>query len=191
MIIDLILHRRSTVAFSTKPIEQEKITELFEAAQLSTSSSNLQPWRYIYATQDDQQQFQLLFECLVPGNQRWVKNAYMLVLSVAEESYKYEDAYRSNKYAWHDVGTSMGMLMVEAAFLGLVTHPMGGYDAEKARTNLDIPEMFAPVAMIAVGYPGTTDGLSDDLVKREKSERKRKPLDEMLFRGKFRKVITT
>jgi nitroreductase len=191
MIIDLILNRRSTVAFSSKPIEQEKIKDLFEAARLAPSSSNIQPWRFIYATQDDKEQFQLLFDCLAPGNQRWVKNAYMLVLSVTEESYKYKDVYQSNKYAWHDVGTSMGMLMVEAVYQGLVTHAMGGFNHEQARLKLDIPELFSPVAMIAVGYPGTTDGLSEDLIQREKSERKRKSFDEVVFRGKFKKIITT
>jgi len=190
MIIDMILNRRSTVAFSSKPIEQEKITDLFEAARLAPSSSNIQPWRFIYATQEDKEQFQVLFDCLAPGNQRWAKNAYMLVLSVAEQSYEYKDVYQSNKYAFHDVGISMGMLMVEAAYLGLVTHPMGGYDPEKARKDLDIPEMFTPVAMIAVGYPGTTDDLPEDLIKREKSERKRKSLDEIVFRGKFKKIIS-
>jgi nitroreductase len=187
MITDLILKRRATIAFSPKPIEEEKITALFKAAQMAPSSSNIQPWRFIYATQDDKEQFQSIFDCLYPGNQRWAKNAFMLILSVAEMSYRYEDKDLSNKYAWHDTGTSMGMLMIEAIHLGLVTHAMGGYDAEKAQQILNIPKPFSPVAMIAVGYPGTTDGLPEDLVKREKSERKRKPLNEIVLKGKFEK----
>jgi len=190
MITDLIANRRSTVAFSNKPIEQEKILALFKSAILAPSSSNLQPWRFIYATQEDKEAFQRMFDCLTPGNQRWVKNSYMLVLSVTEEKYKVEDVIRSNKYAWHDVGISTGMLMVEASYLGLVTHPMGGFDAAKARQSLNIPEEFSPVAMIAVGYPGTTDGLSEDLVIREKSERRRKPLNENIFWGKFKTSVT-
>jgi len=183
MIIDLLYKRRSTYAFSKRTIEPEKIADLFEASHLAPSSSNIQPWRYIYATQDDEG-FQLLFDCLAPGNQRWVKNAYMLILSVAEMSYMREEASHINKYAWHDTGVAMGMLLVEAAHLGLVTHPMGGFDPEKAQSNLNIQEPFSPVAMIAVGYPGTTDGLPEDLIKREKTERKRKPVGELV-----RKVI--
>ena len=185
MVIDLISKRRSTYAFTTKSIEQEKLNSLFEAAHLAPSSSNMQPWRYIYATQENPEEFKLLFDCLSEGNQRWVKNAFMLILSVAEMSYTYKNEHFPNKYARHDVGTAMGMLMIQAASMGLVTHPMGGFDPEKARINLQIHEPFEPVAMIAVGYPGTTEGLPEDLVKREHSERKRKPLDEIVFRGKW------
>jgi nitroreductase len=185
MIHELIFNRRSAYAFSAKPLEKEKIKELFEAAHLAPSASNIQPWRFIYATRDDANEFNLLFDCLDEGNQRWVKNTYMLMLSVAEITYTYKNEQRQNRYARHDVGTALGMLMVQAASLGLVCHPMAGYNLEKARQNLNIPEFFEPVAMIAVGYPGEIDILPEDLKKRQTSPRNRKPLNEVVFKGKF------
>jgi nitroreductase len=185
MINDLISKRRSVFAFSTKPIEQEKINAIFEAAQLAPSSMNVQPWRYVYATQDNKEEFKVLFDCLAETNQRWAQNAYMLVLSVTELSYVHNNKEHVNKYAWHDVGAAMGMLMVQAASLGLVCHPMGGFDAEKARKDLKIQELFAPVAMIAIGYPGNIEELPEDLKIRQQTPRNRKPLSEVVFKGKF------
>jgi len=185
MVHDLISNRRSVYAFSTRQIEPDKINALFEAAQLAPSSMNIQPWRFIYATQDNKEEFQLLFDCLAESNQRWVQNAFMLVLSVTEESYIYKNNNQINKYAWHDTGTAMGMLMVQAESLGLVTHPMGGFDHEKARKNLDLREPYVPAAMIAIGYPCNIEELPDDLKRRQLSARNRKPLAEVVFKGKF------
>jgi nitroreductase len=183
MILDPIKTRRSVLAFSTKPIEEGIVRTLFEAAQLAPSSNNNQPWRFIYATQDNPEEFKTLFDCLVEGNQRYVKNAYMLVLTVAEMISSYKNT--PNKYAWHDTGMASILFMIQAQSLGLHTHPMGGYDAGKATAVLHIPEPFQPVAMIAVGYPGQIQDLPEDLQKRQLSPRNRKPLQEVLFKGKF------
>ncbi len=48
-VMDLIKDRRSRRAFSDKPVEQEKIKSLFEAARWAPSSINDQPWTYLYA----------------------------------------------------------------------------------------------------------------------------------------------
>lgn len=183
MILDPIITRRSAVAFSRRPVEKEKLTAIFEAAQLAPSSNNTQPWRFIYASQENPEEFKALFDCLMEGNQRWVKNASVLVLTIAETISSYKNL--PNKYAWHDTGMASVLLMVQAQALGLHSHPMGGFDAEKARIDLRIPEPYQPVAMIALGYPGSINDLPEDLQKREASPRNRKPSEEMVFRGKF------
>jgi nitroreductase len=58
---------------------------------------------------------------------------------------------------------------------------MGGFDAEKARQRLSIPEGFEPVIMFAVGYPGEPESLPDDLRKREQAPRSRKPLQDFVY----------
>lgn len=185
MILDPIKNRRSVLAFSTRPIDKEIQRVLFEAAQLAPSSNNTQPWRFVYATQANPDEFKVLFDCLFEGNQRYVKNAFMLVLTIAEMISTYKNT--PNKYAWHDTGMASVLLMVQAQALGIHTHPMGGFDAEKAKTVLQIPDPFQPVAMMAVGYPGEIQDLPDDLQKRQLSPRNRKPLDEVAFNAKFGK----
>jgi hypothetical protein len=49
-VVDLIQQRRSRRAYADTPVEQEKINSLFEAARWAPSSSNEQPWVYLYAT---------------------------------------------------------------------------------------------------------------------------------------------
>lgn len=187
MILDSIFNRRSVLAFSNQVVEEEMLRILFEAAHLAPSSNNNQPWRFIYATQENPAEYKLLFDCLMEGNQRWVKNAPVLILSIAETISSYKNM--PNKYAWHDIGMASVLLMVQAQALGLRSHPMGGFDPEKAKNDLQIPEPYQPVAMIALGYPGRVEDLPEDLKKRETSSRNRKSLEEVVFRGKFRGLI--
>ncbi len=178
----LLQKRRSPVAFSTRTVEEEKLIRLFRAAQWAPSSSNEQPWRFIYASAGNREEFGRMFETLADGNKKWVKNVPLLILSIAKKETSRGSA---NYYARHDVGLAVGSLIVQAMDMGLYVHQMGGFRKKDAAEVLGIPEEYEPVAMIAVGYPGDPEELSADLKEREKAERTRKPLERIVFRGKW------
>ena len=100
-ILDVISNRRSPLAYASKPVEPEKIGALFEAARWAPSSYNEQPWHFIYAVQEDQDEFQLFLDCLLEGNRVWAKDAPLLVLSVARMNFARNN--RANRHAFHDV----------------------------------------------------------------------------------------
>jgi len=180
-IHELITSRFSPLAFSHKLVEPEKITALFEAARWAPSSFNEQPWRFIYAVRKNRPEFEAMLDCLVEDNRIWAMHAPMLVLSVARMNFSRTD--KTNKYAFHDVGLATSNLLIQATFMGLVAHPMGGFSVEKARQNLLIPEGFKPVAMIAIGYHGNVNDLPEDLKSRELRNRTRKPLQDIVYPG--------
>ena len=178
-----IILRYSPIAFSDRPVEQEKITALFEAARWAPSSFNEQPWRFIYALRENQTEFESLLDCLVQENRIWARKAPMLVLTAARMNVTRTG--RPNKYAFHDVGLATGNFLIQATFMGLAAHPMGGFSVEKAKQNLLIPEGFEPVAMIAVGYHGDVDDLPEELKSMERRERTRKAMQEIVYSGKM------
>lgn len=184
MIIEAIHNRKSGFAYSDKAIESGIIKLLFEAAQLAPSSMNIQPWRFIYANQSEPE-FQLILNTLAEGNQRWAKDASVLVLSVAQVEYTHKDKLTHNAYAWHDTGMANALLMIQAARMGIVSHPMGGFDHQKASENFNLTKEYEPVAVIALGYKGDESKLPEDLLKRQNAPRSRKPFNEVVFKGKF------
>ncbi|MEO0226018.1 MAG: nitroreductase family protein, partial [candidate division WOR-3 bacterium] len=46
-VFETIKRRRSVRRYQSRPIEEEKILTLLEAARLAPSSSNTQPWHFI------------------------------------------------------------------------------------------------------------------------------------------------
>ena len=58
---------------------------------------------------------------------------------------------------------------------------MGGFSADKAREQFDLPADIEPVTMIAVGYPGDPDQLPDNLKESELAQQKRKPLKDLIL----------
>ncbi len=179
MIIEPINTRRAHFSFSGEPVEQEKLLAVLTAATLAPSAANNQPWRYFYAIQGTPG-FELLASCLDEGNRRYAGKAGVLILSVALMRYNYKERVINNTHAWHDTGLANAMLMVQATSMGLKTHPMGGFDGDKARNAANLGPDTEPVVMIALGYPGDETVLPPDLAKRQSANRNRKPLDEVV-----------
>jgi nitroreductase len=83
----------------------------------------------------------------------------------------------------HDVGAATANLLLQATALGLVAHPMGGFDGARLLREFAVPEGFEPLAMVAVGHPGDAALLSERNQARESAPRTRAPLGERFFEG--------
>lgn len=177
-IHELLAERWSPLAFSDRPIESDKLGSLLEAARWAPSSFNEQPWAFLTATQQDASGFERLASCLMDGNS-WARKAPVLMLSVAQLTFARNG--RENRHAFHDVGLAVGSLMVQAQSLGLSLHQMGGFDVERARETLGIPEGFDPVAMIAIGYRAEPETLPEAQQERERAPRTRKDAASIMF----------
>jgi nitroreductase len=175
-VINEIKDRRSYRSFSNEEVSEHDIKLMFTAAQYAASSNNAQAWKY-YATKKGTDSFNRLLDCLAPGNQSWAKNAPLLILSTAQKHYPNGNEYT---HAWHDVGLANSHLVLQATALGMFGHMMGGYSAEKAIQVVDLPDSHEPVCVIAIGYRGDGNELTDSFKERENSDRIRKSLNEVL-----------
>ena len=182
MIHDILKNRYSPRAFSDKKIENEKIISILEAARWAPSSSNEQPWRFIIAEKSDTDNHQKIVDVLSDGNKSWAKNAPLLILSITKLVSRNN---KINRYAYYDIGTAAAHITFQASVLGLYVRQMGGFNPDKARVLFNIPEMFAPVSVIAVGYKGEVLNLPENYRDRETAVRTRKNLDEIVFTNSF------
>jgi nitroreductase len=142
---------------------------------------NEQPWSFILATKADKSDFDRLLGCLVEFNVQWAQHAPVLLLSAAKLTF--ESTGELNRHAFHDVGQAIANLTFQAMVSGLVVHQIAGFDVEKARREFLIPQDYEPVAVAAIGYPGSSAGLPEKLRKKDASPRKRKPLTSFVFEG--------
>jgi nitroreductase len=182
----LVEKRYSPRAYDSKKLSIETIESLFEAARWAASSRNSQPWRFICATPDQNETWQKLFNCLIPFNQEWVKDAPLLVMALVQKIDPEQNSER--KHVAYDLGLAMGNLTVQAEHLGIHLRNMGGFSADKAIANFKIPEMYEPIVMFAAGFLGDEKLLDDHLAVPKGDDRSRKPLDQLIFNGDWSKM---
>lgn len=171
-IHELLQVRWSPRAYDpTRTVSREQLLSLFEAARWAPSSNNGQPWRFILATRDNPEAYDKLLNVIVEGNQKWAKDAPVLVLNITKNvDYK----GRPSKNARHDLGQAVAHLTIQAAAMGLMLRQMGGIEADKAREVYGIPEDYDVLNAMAIGYP------SDEAVQTMKP-RTRHPLASFVF----------
>jgi nitroreductase len=165
---------------SGEPVSKEELMTLFEAARWAPSSSNRQPWRFIYALQGTEN-FEKFFSLLDEGNKEWCAKAGVLVVVVAKTTKN--DGSPARTYAF-DAGAAWENLALQASSMDLVCHGMSGIDFVRAKTELGVPDDYAVQMMIALGHPGRIEDLSERNQAREKPN-DRRPLSETVFEGKF------
>ncbi len=185
--LDEHLRRRwSPLAFSGELLSQEELGSLMEAARWAPSSYNGQPWSFIMATRDEVEEFGQLASCMVEANQAWANAAPLLILAVARK--EFERNGKPNAHARYDVGQAAAYLTFQATTMGLFVHQMAGFVPDRARELYAIPETHDPVAMMAVGRYGDHEKLAPEHRQREMAPRERKPLQEMVYTGRFGRV---
>lgn len=182
MIHPLIADRWSPVAFSERPLGQEVLKALFEAARWAPSSYNAQPWKFMVA-QKGEELYPVLFDLLNDANKQWAFTAPVLVLGMAELVPPGRSS--ANRFAFHDTGMAVANLLLQATASGLHVHQMGGYDVEGAKKVLNLPGNYEPTAMMAIGYKGDPSVLPKEIASREKKERTRLSIEDFVFARKF------
>lgn len=183
MIHELLEKRYSPKAFTNEKPAEETLITLLEAARWSPSSMNEQPWRFIVGVKNEGDTYDKIFETLADGNKLWAKNAPVLILSITSDFYQRNG--RPNSHAGYDLGQAIANLTFQASAMDLYVHQMGGFSAERATELFRIPEGYTPMSVLAIGRLGNSEDLPENVRPADKSKRKRKELEEIVFENYF------
>lgn len=181
----LFVERWSPRAFTGEEIGQSELDTLFEAARWAPSSYNSQPWRFIYGRRGTPA-FETLFGLLSAYNQQWARHAAVLIVAVSARTFVRPGTSevlvaRSHSF---DTGAAWANLALQATRLGWHAHGIGGFDVERARAVLGVPEGYELEAAIAIGRRGEKSILPEAFHGGE-SPNGRRPLAETVFEGRF------
>lgn len=180
-VLPLFLERWSPRAFDPRPIDDDSLMSLFEAARWAPSAFNVQPWRFAYAKRDDAGWSDFL-GALIPFNRSWAQNASALIYILSDtKTDRNGERVPSHSHSF-DAGAAWMALALQATSMGLIVHAMSGVDFDAARRVVNAPEDFRVEAAVAIGYRGDKASLPESLQQRE-IESGRRPLSETVFRG--------
>jgi nitroreductase len=176
-VAETVRRRRAYRVFDPRPIEEEKIRAMIEAMRLAPSCNNNQPWRVVICAGDSLSRVK---ECLNKGNV-WANTAPLIMVVSGKPS----DDYRANEgrdYYLFGCGMAVGEMLLQATELGIIAHPIAGFDPVKVRAALGIPIDLVVISLVVCGYPGTDESLLSDKQKVQQRERpERKSIGENFF----------
>ena len=145
-VIEVIQKRYSCRAYIDKPVEQDKLDQIFEAARQAPSAKNLQDWRFVVVT--DKKIKQQVAGCTNHQESFVLAGAIIAACSVCKEIMKC-----GQQIAPIDVSIALEHIALMATELDLATCWIGSFDAEKVKQILAIPKDIAIIELMALGYP--------------------------------------
>ena len=173
----VFLDRWSPRSFSDKPVTEEELAAVFEAARWAPSWMNNQPWYFVYET--DGSDRQAILDVFMERNRDWARAAPVVGLVIARTELEGMMA-RTRDF---DTGAAMMSLNIQATMLGLSVHMMGGIDVDAAHALIVLePEVGSVVCGFVLGHRGDPVVLHEKLQAREYPS-SRKPVSEFAIKG--------
>ena len=179
---EAIQKRRAYRSLEPVEITLDLILEIAKTAQVAPSCMNKQPWRFIFVK--DKEQLQKLFMVLTPAN-KWIEKASMMIAVFSQP--ENDCMIRERNYYLFDTGMAVGLILLRATELGLVAHPIAGFDEEKAKEIVGIPKEMRLITFINVGKKSDDINpvLSEHMKLGEKQRPPRNPLKEFAYIDKY------
>ncbi len=177
-VTDAIKIRRAYRSLVSVDITDNLINDLATHACLSASCFNNQPWRYVFVY--DPEMLKNLHSSLSKGN-KWAELASMIIVVFS----RVEDdcSIKGRNYHQFDTGMATAFLILRATELGLVAHPIAGYNEAKVKETLNIPKEYQVITLVVVGKHSEVihPFLSESQAKIEKKRPERLPFEEFAF----------
>lgn len=167
-VYEAIEARRSIRGYEDRPVEQEKLDRILEAARLAPSASNRQEWRFVVVRDAVTRQHLMK----AASNQAFVGQAPIVIACCAETD---GHLMRCGQPCYPiDVAIAIDHITLAAVEEGLGTCWIGAFSEPEAKEILGIPERIRVVELLTLGYPAALPGACN-----------RKSLEEIVCHDKW------
>ncbi|MGE5237663.1 MAG: nitroreductase family protein [Chloroflexota bacterium] len=181
--LEAIRTRRSIRRFLDRPVEEEKLQQIFESLRMSPSWANRQCWRFVVvrdkAMREQISALSYVESFFVPLGyktnpaKKGLAEAPIVIVACADPSQS--GTIWNQQYYLTDVGIATQNLMLAAHAQGLGSVFVGVFEEEKLRSLLGIPPHIRIVGLLPIGYPA----------EPQREAPTRRPLSEFIFEGQW------
>ena len=160
---EAIRQRYSVRAYQDRPVEEDKLARVLEAARLAPSGSNRQPWKFV-VVRDAETRAKLAVAC---NDQTFVGEAPVVIVGVG----LMPDRSMSCDVPGDPVDVSIALehIALAATAEGLGTCWIGAFKQDEVRQVVGVPETAKVIEVMPLGYPADSP-----------RPKKRKPLEEIV-----------
>jgi nitroreductase len=178
MMLEIISGRQSDRKYEDRPVETEKLDRIIEAARLSPSANNAQPWKFIVV--NDPEMVKKIAEAAsskVLGMNTFVGQAPVQIIVVREKAdiqTRAAGVVKKRDYSLIDIGIASENICLQAEAEGLGSCMIGWFDERSVKRHLGIPGSKRVELIITIGYS----------VSRQR-EKNRKPTEATVSFNKY------
>jgi len=167
-VAEAICSRYSCRHYQDKPLEQDKLEAVLEAARQAPSAKNLQDWRLVVAT-DKQTKKKL---AAAANNQTFLEEAGAIIVACTVSDHVLRCGQAVGPI---DIAIALEHIALRATDVGLATCWIGSFYADKVKAVVGIPESVTVIELMALGYPADSP-----------KEHRREPLDRIVSFEKWK-----
>jgi nitroreductase len=168
-VYEAVKARRSVRAYDGRPVPEEALARILEAARLSPSAANRQPWHFAVVRDPARR-------AALSGGMwaKFLKEAPVVIAGCGD---------RKASERWRTIDTTIALqtMVLAATAEGLATCWVGSFDEAKVKELLKIPENFDVVCLLAIGY----ERKSLDLTRKLAGGSKRKALEDIVSQEEY------
>ena len=154
--LQLVASRQSDRAYDmSRAVEHDKLERILEAARLSPSACNAQPWRFVVVT-DPELAVKVGKATAGLGMNKFAKDAPVHIL-IVEESANITSLLggkvKDKHFPLIDIGIAASHMVLAAESEGLGSCILGWFDEKKIKQLTGIPSSKRLLLDIIIGYP--------------------------------------
>ncbi|GEM_PF-45221 len=148
-VLEAIKARRSVRSYKEKPVPDDLVEKMLDAARWAPTGGNIQPWRFIVVKD------RTLLDLLKKVSPGYLGNAPLAIVicSDKEHSYKVGGQLAKDYLTIADCSMAAASITLAAHALGLGTCVVKSFSHIAVKELLNIPKGVEPELIVVVGYP--------------------------------------
>ncbi|NMB42284.1 MAG: nitroreductase [Firmicutes bacterium] len=170
--LELAKRRYSTRSFKNKPVEEEKLRKILEAARVAPSAVNYQPLHFIVLQNKNMRE-----KIATTYAGKWILEAPAVIVVCGNHSKSWRRA-DGKDHCDIDAAIAIDHMTLQAAELGLGSCWVCAFNSMQCHRLLELPSHIETIALLPIGYPA-------DTADPDRHETKRKKTNEIVHWDKF------
>ncbi len=161
--IELAKRRYSCRNYDFRPVEQDKLELILEAARIAPSAVNYQPWHFIVIQEKEN-----LKKVHGVYHREWFQTAPCVIVICGDHNQSWKRKQDGKDHCDIDIAIAVDHMTLQATEFGLATCWICNFDKEKTTKILNLPLYLEPIVILPMGYPLDQPDPSRHVEKRKK-----------------------
>lgn len=147
-IVKLSAQRYSVRGYQSRPVPQEMLDALLEAARLAPSAVNKQPWKFVVVRSESARE--ALCQCY---DRDWFKSAPAYIVICGDHEHSWKRPADGKDHCDIDIAIATEHLALTAASMGLGSCWVCNFSVEPCKKLLGLSEEWEPIVILPIGFP--------------------------------------